>query len=453
MIRTVPEVETVFGKIGRAETATDPAPLTMIETTIRLKPRDQWRPGMTMEKLKEELDELVRIPGMTNAWLMPIEARLDMLATGIKTPVGVKIAGPELKVIERIGRQIEETIRDVPGTLSVYSERVVGGRYAEVEIDRLRAARFGLNIADVQEIVRTAIGGMNVTETVEGREHFPVNIRYPREIRDSVEKLRALPIVAPDGKEISLGAVTHIKILDGPPMIKSENARPNGWVFIDIHGTDLGSYAVAARKAVREHVDLPPGYSLSWSGRYEYMQRAKERLMLVVPLTLIIIIVLLYLSFRHIAEVAILLGTLPLALVGGMWLLYALDYKLSVAVGVGFIAMAGLAVEFGVVMLIYLDQSLARVRRERETVDHPLNVDEVREAVIDGALLRLRPKMMTVSTIIVGLLPVMIGGGTGSEVMRRIAAPMVGGLLTSTVLTLVVLPAAYLLWKGGLRRR
>jgi Cu(I)/Ag(I) efflux system membrane protein CusA/SilA len=453
LIRTVPEVETVFGKIGRAETATDPAPLTMIETTIRLKPRDQWRPGMTMERLKEELDELVRIPGMTNAWLMPIEARLDMLATGIKTPVGVKIAGPELEVIEGIGRQIEDTIRGVPGTMSVYSERVVGGRYAEVEIDRLRAARFGLNIADVQEIVRTAIGGMNVTETVEGRERFPVNIRYPREIRDSVEKLRSLPIVTPGGNEISLGEVTHIKILDGPPMIKSENARPNGWVFIDIKATDLGSYVAAARRAVREHVDLPPGYSLTWSGRYEYMQRAKERLMLVVPLTLVIIVVLLYLSFRHIVEVAILLGTLPLALVGGLWLLYALDYQLSVAVGVGFIAMAGLAVEFGVVMLIYLDHSLARVRRERETVDHPLSVDEVREAVIDGALLRLRPKMMTVSTIIVGLLPVMIGSGTGSEVMRRIAAPMVGGLITSTVLTLVVLPAAYLLWKGGLTRR
>jgi Cu(I)/Ag(I) efflux system membrane protein CusA/SilA len=322
-----------------------------------------------------------------------------------------------------------------------------------VEIDRLRSARFGLNIADVQEVVRTAIGGMNVTETVEGRERFPVNIRYPREIRDSVEKLRSLPIVTPGGEQISLGEVTHIEILDGPPMIKSENARPNGWVFIDIQGTDLGSYVAEARHEVREHVDLPPGYSLSWSGRYEYMQRAKERLMLVVPLTLVVIIVLLYLSFRHIAEVAILLGTLPLAGVGGLWLLYALDYKLSVAVGVGFIAMAGLAVEFGVVMLIYLDHSLARVRRERETVDHPLNVDEVREAVIDGALLRLRPKMMTVSTIIVGLLPVMIGAGTGSEVMRRIAAPMVGGLVTSTVLTLVVLPAAYLLWKGGLTRR
>ena len=453
MIRTLPEVETVFGKIGRAETATDPAPLTMIEPTIRLKPRDQWRPGMTMERLKEELDELVRIPGMTNAWLMPIEARLDMLATGIKTPVGIKIAGPELEVIERIGRRIEETIREVPGTLSVYSERVVGGRYAQVNIDRLRAARFGLNIADVQEIVRTAIGGQNVTETVEGRERFPVNIRYPREFRDSVDKLRSLPIVTPGGEQISLGEVTRIEILDGPPMIKSENARPNGWVFIDIQGTDLGSYVAEAKHEVREHVDLPPGYSLTWSGRYEYMQRAKDRLMLVVPLTLVIIIVLLYLSFRRIAEVAILLGTLPLALVGGLWLLYLLDYKLSVAVGVGFIAMAGLAVEFGVVMLIYLDQSLARVRRERETEAHPLNVDEVREAVIDGALLRLRPKMMTVSTIIVGLLPVMIGAGTGAEVMRRIAAPMVGGLVTSTILTLVVLPAAYLLWKGGLTRR
>jgi Cu(I)/Ag(I) efflux system membrane protein CusA/SilA len=448
LIRTVPEVQTVFGKIGRAETATDPAPLTMIETTIRLKRREDWRPGMTMERLVAELDELVRIPGLTNAWLMPIEARIDMLATGIKTPVGVKIAGPELDVIQDIGRRVEEVIREVPGTASAYSERVVGGRYAQIEIDRAGAARFGLNIADVQEIVRTAIGGVNVTETVEGRERFPVNVRYPREIRDSVDKLRALPIVTPGGKQISLGEITRIEIRDGPPMVKSENARPNGWVFVDIQDRDLGSYVEDARRAVREQVELPSGYSLSWSGRYEYMQRARERLMLVVPLTIVIIIVLLYLSFRHIMEVLIILGTLPLALVGGFWLLYALDYRLSVAVGGGVIAMTGLAVEFGVVMLVYLDHSLARVRRARETADHSLTVSEVREAVIDGALLRLRPKMMTVSTILVGLLPVMIGTGTGSQVMRRIAAPMVGGLITSTMLTLVVLPAVYLLWKG-----
>jgi Cu(I)/Ag(I) efflux system membrane protein CusA/SilA len=447
LIRTHPEVETVFGKIGRAETATDPAPLTMIETTIKLKPREEWRPGMTTERIARELDDLVRFPGLTNAWLMPIEARLDMLATGIKTPVGLKIAGDDLETIQSIGERVEAVVRGISGTASVYSERVAGGRYAVVEIDRVRAARFALNIADVQEIVRTAIGGVNVTETVEGRERFPVNIRYPREIRDSVDKLRALPIVTPGGEQIALGAVTTIKIVGGPPMIKSENARPNGWVFIDIEDRDLGSYVAEARRAVTEEVNLPPGYSLTWSGRYEYMQRARERLMLVVPLTVVVIVMLLYLSFRHLMEVVILLGTLPLALVGGFWLLYALDYKLSVAVGVGFIAMAGLAVEFGVVMLIYLDQSLARLRRERGIEDRPLTLDEVREAVVDGALLRLRPKMMTVSTIFVGLLPVMLGSGTGSEVMRRIAAPMVGGVVTSTALTLVVLPAVYLMWK------
>jgi Cu(I)/Ag(I) efflux system membrane protein CusA/SilA len=448
LIRTVPEVETVFGKIGRAETATDPAPLTMIETTIKLKPKDRWRPGMTMEKLVEELDRLVRLPGLTNAWLMPIEARLDMLATGIKTPVGIKIAGPDLKVIEEIGRRVEQVIGTIAGTVSVYSERVAGGRYAQIEVDRVRAARFGLNIADVHEVIRTAIGGMNVTETVEGRERYPVNVRYPREVRDSVDKLRELAVVTPDGKHIALGQVTDIRIMDGPPMIKSENARPNGWVFVDIAGRDLGSYVGEARGRVRDEVELPAGYSLTWSGKYEYMLRARDRLREVVPLTLVLIVVLLYLSFRHLAEVLIILGTLPLALVGSFWLLYLLDYRMSVAVGVGFIAMAGLAVEFGVVMLVYLDNSLARVRRNRDDAAGPLRLEEIHHAVVDGALLRLRPKMMTVFTIIAGLLPVMLGTGTGSEVMRRIAAPMVGGLVTSTVLTLVILPAVYLLWKG-----
>jgi Cu(I)/Ag(I) efflux system membrane protein CusA/SilA len=448
LIRTVPEVETVFGKIGRAETATDPAPLTMIETTVKLRPRDEWRPGMTMEKLVAELDRLVRLPGLTNAWLMPIEARLDMLATGIKTPVGIKIAGPDLEVIEGIGRRVEQVIGRIAGTMSVYSERVAGGRYVQIEVDRVRAARFGLNIADVHEVIRTAIGGMTVTETVEGRERYPVNVRYPRDVRDSVDKLRELAVVTPDGKHIALGQVTEIRILDGPPMIKSENARPNGWVFVDIAGRDIGSYVEEARQRVRDEVELPAGYSLTWSGKYEYMLRARDRLREVVPLTLVLIVVLLYLSFRHVAEVLIILGTLPLALVGSFWLLYLLDYKMSVAVGVGFIAMAGLAVEFGVVMLVYLDNSLARVRRARDDAAGPLRLEEIHHAVVDGALLRLRPKMMTVFTIIAGLLPVMLGTGTGSEVMRRIAAPMVGGLVTSTVLTLVILPAVYLMWKG-----
>ena len=449
LIRSVPEVDRVFGKVGRAETATDPAPLTMIETTIKLKPREEWRPGMTLDKLKTELNRRIHFPGLTNAWLMPIEARIDMLATGIKTPVGLKVAGPDLEVIQQIGQRIEEVIRTVPGTLSVYSERVAGGRYAQVNIDRVRAARYGLNISDLQEVIRTAVGGMNVTETVEGLERYPVNIRYPREVRDSVEKLRHLPLVTPGGRHIVLGEVTQIEVIDGPPMIKSENARPNGWVFIDIRGRDLGSYVAEARRRVAEQVEVPPNYSLTWSGQYEYMLRAKERLLLVVPLTLIIIVVLLYLSFRNLIEVSIIMGTLPLALVGGFWLLYVLDYDLSVAVGVGFIALAGIAVEFGVVMLVYLDNSLARIRQSREESGQPFDLEALHEAVVEGALLRLRPKVMTVSTIIVGLLPIMIGSGSGSEVMHRIAAPMVGGMLTAAVLALVVIPAIYTIWKRG----
>jgi Cu(I)/Ag(I) efflux system membrane protein CusA/SilA len=447
LIRTVPEVERVFGKIGRAETATDPAPLTMIETTIRLKPEDQWRPGLTLEGLIAELDELVDIPGVTNAWIMPIKTRIDMLSTGIKTPVGIKVAGPDLEVIQEIGTRIEEVVRSVRGTTSAYSERVAGGRYARIDIDRLRAARFGLNIADVQEVVSTAIGGMNVTETVEGLERFPVNIRYPREIRDSEEKLRDLPVVTPDGRHISLGQVTRIEVVGGPPMIKSENARPNGWVFVDIHGRDLGSYVAEARKVVEEAVELPPGYSISWAGQYEHMLRAKQRLTLVVPLTLGLIVLMLYLAVRDVTEVVILVGTLPLALVGGVWLLHLLDYDLSVAVGVGFIALAGVAVETAVVMLVYLNHAYAERRDRARGEGRPLRLEDLREAVIEGALLRVRPKMMTVATIIAGLLPIMLGSGTGSEVMRRIAAPMVGGIVSATLLTLVAIPAVFLIWK------
>ncbi|MBL3591280.1 MAG: efflux RND transporter permease subunit, partial [gamma proteobacterium endosymbiont of Lamellibrachia anaximandri] len=359
MIRQVPEVERVFGKIGRAETATDPAPLTMIETTIRLKPKDQWRPGMTLEKLKRELDQRVDIPGVTNAWVMPIKTRIDMLSTGIKTPVGVKVAGPDLKVIERIGAEIEEVLREVPGTASAFAERVAGGRYSRVEIDRVRAARFGLNIKDVQEVVTTAIGGLNVTETVEGLERYPVNIRYPRTIRDSEEKLRNLPIVTPDGRHITLGQLTRISVEEGPPMIKSENARPNGWVYVDIGGRDLGSYVAEAQQRVNQAVTLPPGYSITWSGQYEHYQRANARLAQVVPLTLIIIVILLYLAFHNMTEVAIVIGTLPFALTGGAWMLWLLDFNLSIAVGIGFIALAGIAVETAVVMIVYLNQSYA----------------------------------------------------------------------------------------------
>jgi len=446
LIKTIPEVKTVFGKIGRAETATDPAPLTMIETTIQLKPQDQWREGMTTEKLKKEFRDLIKIPGLTNAWVMPIKTRIDMLATGIKTPVGIKVAGPDLKVIQKIGKQLEEIIKPIPGTASVYSERVAGGRYVVVDIDRLAAARFGLNIADVQDVVKTAVGGMNVSQTVEGLERYPINVRYPRNVRDSLEKLRNLPIVTPAGAQIPLGEVSDVRIESGPGMIKSENARLNGWTLVDIDGRDLGSYVTEAQQVVKDKLELPAGYSLAWSGQYEYMVRAKERLSTVVPFTLFIILLLLYLNFRNITEVLIIMGTLPMALVGGVWLLFWLDYNMSVAVGVGFIALAGVAVEIGVVMLVYLNQAYKRLHHHSER-EHRLTIEELREAVIEGALLRVRPIMMTVAAIFAGLLPIMLGGGTGSEVMRRIAAPMVGGMISATVLTLIVIPAVFFLWK------
>ncbi len=448
LIGTVPEVKSVFGKVGRAETATDPAPLTMIETVIQFKPREEWRPGMTPERLTAELDRIVQFPGLTNAWVMPIKTRIDMLATGIKTPVGIKVAGPDLNVIEEIGRELETVLADVPGTASVYSERVAGGRYIDIDIDRKRASRFGLNIDDVQDIVRTAIGGMNVTQTVEGLERYPVNLRYPQRVRDSVEQLKLLPIVTSQGARIALADVADVAVVDGPPIIKSENARPNGWTYIDIRDRDLGSYVAEAQRIVAEHVDLPAGYSLAWSGQYEYMVRAKERLSVVGPVTLAIIILLLYLNFRRLTEVAIIMGTLPMALIGGVWLLYLLNYDLSVAVGVGFIALAGVAVEIGVVMLVYLNQAMQQHMTKAENDGRTLTLDDVRQAVIDGALLRVRPIMMTVTTIIAALLPIMLGGGTGSEVMRRIAAPMVGGMVSATLLTLVVIPALFLLWRG-----
>jgi len=447
MIRTVPEVKRVFGKIGRAETATDPAPLTMIETIIQFKPREEWREGMTPELLRAELDRTVRYTGLTNAWVMPIKTRIDMLATGIKTPVGIKVAGPDLKVIERIGLNLERVLADVRGTASVYSERVAGGRYVDVDIDRKRASRYGLNINDVQDIVRSAIGGMNVTQTVEGLERYPVNIRYPQRVRDSVEKLKLLPIVTPQGAHIALADVADVRVVDGPPVIKSENARLNGWTYIDITGRDLGSYVAEAQEVVANSVELPAGYSLTWSGQYEYMVRAKERLSVVGPVTFAIIVLLLYFNFRRFAEVAIIIGTLPLALIGGFWLLYLLDYDLSVAVGVGFIALAGVAVEIGVIMLVYLNKSIRQQKTMAESEGRALTMEDVRQAVIDGSVMRVRPIMMTVATVIGGLLPIMLGSGTGSEVMRRIAAPMVGGMVSATLLTLVVIPALFLLWR------
>ena len=446
LIKSVPEVKRVFGKIGRADTATDPAPLTMIETTILFKPKSEWREGMTRKKLRDELNRLIQFPGLTNAWVMPIKTRIDMLATGIKTPVGIKVAGPDLKVLQDIGKRIEEVVVKVPGTISAFSERVAGGRYVTVDVNRVAASRFGLNIADVHAVVKTAVGGMEVAQSVEGLERYPINIRYPRDLRDSIEDLRNLPIITTTGARIPLSEVADVKTEMGPAMIKSEDARPNGWTFVDIDGRDLGSYVEEAQRVVSEQVVLPAGYSISWSGQYEYLVRAKERLSVVVPFTLLIIVLLLYLNFRNMIEVLIIMGTLPLALVGGFWLLYLLDYNMSVAVGVGFIALAGVSVEIGVVMLVYLNHAYKNLQHKAQQ-KHDLTIEELREAVIEGALLRIRPIMMTVAAIIAGLLPIMLGSGTGSEVMRRIAAPMVGGMVSATLLTLVVIPAVFLLWK------
>ncbi|MCF4176534.1 efflux RND transporter permease subunit [Vibrio sp. McD22-P3] len=448
LIKTVPEVETAWGKIGRAETATDPAPLTMIETTIQLKPRSEWRDGVTTESLRKEFDDLVQFPGLTNAWVMPIKTRIDMLATGIKTPIGIKIAGPDLKVIEEIGANIEPILNTIQGTVSVYAERVAGGRYVTIDIKRLAAARYGLNVSDVQQVVSTAVGGMNVGETVEGLERYPINVRYPQDYRDSVVKLQNLPLVTPNGARIALADVAEIRYEDGPPMIKTENARPNGWVFVDIAERDLGSYVTEAQNVVAEQLSLPAGYSLTWSGQYEYMERAKERLSVVVPVTLSIIMLLLYLSFRRVGEVLVIMGTLPLAMVGGLWLMHYLGYNFSIAVGVGFIALAGVAVEIGVIMLVYLNQAWHARKLAAQENQAPLTRDMLTEAIREGAGLRVRPVMMTVLTVIIGLIPIMYGSGTGSEVMQRIAAPMIGGMASALLLTLLVLPAIYKLWKS-----
>jgi Cu(I)/Ag(I) efflux system membrane protein CusA/SilA len=447
LIYTIPEVETVFGKVGRADSATDPAPLTMIETFIQLKPHDQWRAGLTTKDLIKELDTLVKFPGLTNAWVMPIKTRIDMLATGIKTPVGIKIGGPDLKIIQGIGQQIETILSKVEGTASVYSERVAGGRYIKVDIQREKAARYGLNIADIQQVVSSAVGGMNVTQSVEGLERYPVNVRYPQSYRSSPQALSLLPIVTPQGDSIALADVADVYIEDGPPGIKSENARLNGWVFVDIDDVDIGTYVVSAQKSVSDQLVLPAGYSITWAGQYEYMQRAKEKLTYVVPLTLAIIIILLYLNFRNAIEVAIIMGTLPLAMVGSIWLMYLEGFNFSVAVGVGFIALAGVAVEIGVIMLVYLNQEYtALLERCRQNNTRPSEA-QLSEAVLHGAGLRVRPVMMTAAAIIIGLLPILYGTGTGAEVMSRIAAPMVGGMVSAVLLTLLVLPAIYLLWK------
>jgi Cu(I)/Ag(I) efflux system membrane protein CusA/SilA len=445
LIKTVPEVQSVFGKAGRAETATDPAPLEMFETTIQLKPRDQWRAGMTPEKLVEELDRIVQVPGLANIWVPPIRNRIDMLATGIKSPVGVKVAGSDLKEIDRITGEIARVVKTVPGVSSALAERLAGGRYVDVKIDREAASRYGLNVADVQSVVSSAIGGENVGETVEGRQRFPINVRYPRELRDSIEDLRDLPILTERGAQIRLADIAKVSVADGPPMLRSENSRISGWVYVDIRGVDLSTAVKDMQRAVSEQVTMPAGYSISWSGQFEYLQRAIGRLKVVVPATLLIIFVLLYLTFGRVDEALLILATLPFALAGGFWLLWILGHHLSVASGVGFIALAGVAAEFGVIMLLYLKHAW----KDREAAGRTGEADLL-DAIREGAVLRVRPKAMTVAVIVAGLLPIMWGAGTGSEVMQRIAAPMVGGMLTAPLLSMFVIPAAYLLMR---RRR
>ena len=442
MIRTVPEVETVFGKAGRAESATDPAPLEMFETTIRFKPREQWRAGMTPEKLIDELDRAVQVPGLTNIWIPPIRNRIDMLATGIKSPIGVKIAGANLEEIDRVSQQVEAVARKVPGVSSALAERLVGGRYVDIDIDRRDAARYGLNIADVQSIVSSAIGGETVGETIEGLARYPISVRYPREWRDTPQALERLPILTPQGSQITLGSVARVRISDGPPMLRSENARLAGWVYVDVRGRDIASVVADLRDAVSTEVSLLPGMSLAYSGQFEFLERANERLKLVVPATLLIIFFLLYLTFGRLDESVLIMLTLPFALTGGVWFLYLMDYNLSVATGVGFIALAGVAAEFGVIMLLYLKNAWAEQQRDGLSGEAAL-CDAIRE----GAVQRVRPKAMTVAVIVAGLLPILLGAGTGSEVMSRIAAPMVGGMLSAPLLSLFVIPAAYRLMR------
>jgi Cu(I)/Ag(I) efflux system membrane protein CusA/SilA len=445
MIRQIPEVKSVFGKIGRAETATDPAPLEMIETTIQFKPESEWRPGMTPDKLVEELDRTVRVPGLSNIWVPPIRNRIDMLATGIKSPIGVKVAGTDLLEVNRLTRAIERAVKDVPGVTSALAERLEGGRYLDVTIDRAAAARYGLNVTEIQDVIAATVGGENIGETIEGLARFPISVRYPRELRDSVDELRMLPIVTEMGAQIPLAAIASVKIVDGPPMLRSENARLSGWVYVDARGRDLVSVVRDLQEAVAREVKLPPGYSISWSGQFEYLERAKARLAYVVPLTLVVIFVLLYLAFRRIDEALTIMLAVPFALVGGYWLMWLLGYSTSVASAIGFIALAGVAAEFGVVMLIYLRNAW----EERLAAGVPATEAALKDAIEEGAVLRVRPKAMTVAVIMAGLLPIMLGHGTGADVMRRIAAPMVGGMITAPLLSMLVIPAAYLL----LRRR
>ncbi|HHT7589577.1 TPA: efflux RND transporter permease subunit [Klebsiella michiganensis] len=438
LIKTIPEVQSVFGKAGRADSATDPAPLTMLETTIQFKPKSEWRPGMTMDKLIEELDNTVKVPGIANVWVPPIRNRLDMLATGIKSPVGIKVNGNNLAEIEKTAEEIERIVRSVPGVTSALAERLDGGRYIDIAIDRVKAARYGVSVKELQSIVASVVGGDNIGETIEGRERYPIGVRYPREMRDSLQKLRDLPVVTSGGAQVALSELSDITITDGPPMLKSENARLSDWIYVDIRGRDLKSAVDEMQSEVGKRVRLPEGISLTWSGQYEYLERATAKLKIVLPFTLMIIFILLYVTFSRVKDALLIMGTLPFSLIGGVWLLWLLGYNLSVAAAVGFIALAGVAAEFGVIMVLYLNQAIAKRRPE-------LNDRALNEAIHEGAVLRVRPKVMTVATIMAGLLPIMWGGGTGSEVMQRIAAPMIGGMITAPLLSMLVIPAVYLL--------
>ncbi|HBL7239357.1 TPA: efflux RND transporter permease subunit [Serratia liquefaciens] len=441
LIKTVPEVATVFGKAGRAESATDPAPLTMLETTIRFKPCDQWRPGMTMDKLVAELDAVVKVPGIANVWVPPIRNRLDMLATGIKSPVGIKVNGNNMADIERISGQIEQVVKQVPGVTSALAERITGGRYVDIDIDRQRAARYGVSVKELQSMVATLVGGENIGETVEGRARYPINVRYPREVRDSVQQLQALPVLTASGGQVPLSMLADIRVSEGPPMLKSENARLSNWIYVDLRGRDLKSAVEEMQQAVAQQVKLPAGVSLSWSGQFEYLERASAQLKIVLPVTLAIIFVLLFVTFSSVRDALLIMATLPFALIGGVWLLYLLNYNLSVAGAVGFIALAGVAAEFGVIMVLYLNHALEKHREPGQ----PLTQKQLMDAITEGAVLRVRPKVMTVATIMAGLLPIMWGNGAGSEVMRRIAAPMIGGMLSAPLLSMLVVPVVYLL--------
>ncbi|MBU0991406.1 MAG: CusA/CzcA family heavy metal efflux RND transporter [Proteobacteria bacterium] len=445
MIKQFPEVERVFGKIGRAETATDPAGLDMMETTIMLKPESEWPPGMTVEKLIEDMDNAIKIPGLTNAWTMPIKTRVDMLSTGIKTPVGVKISGPDLMVLESIGKQVEEILRNVPGTLSAFAERTVGGNYLDFEINRKEAARYGLTVGDVEKVIQVAIGGMSITSTVEGLERYPVNLRYSRELRDNIESLRRVLIPTPTGQQVPIGQIATLSLTKEPMVIRSEDSRPNSWVFVDLKDSDIGSYIKRAKNAIHTQLKLPAGYSLIWSGQFEYMQRAEKRLMLVIPMTLFIIFVIIYLNTRSLAKVAIVFMAVPFSLIGAFWILYLLGYNLSIAVWVGIIALAGLDAETGVVMLLYLDIAY----EEQKGKGLMKTLSDLKQAIHNGAVQRVRPKIMTASVIIAGLVPIMWSHGAGADVMKRIAAPMIGGVISSVLMELLIYPVIYLMWKKG----